>query len=238
MNINIKLFLAIIYILCLGTLLFFVFKYLDVKELNNFLYIKENSKILLDYKNNNLFLFTIIFFIFSVFWILMLGFGSPIAIMTGFIFGQWVGTFLSVLAFTIGSSLLYLLANYYFSDFIIEKFSNKVEKYKKHFNKNEFFYFMIFRFTGGGGIPFAIQNVLPVIFNMKLKNYFYSTLIGLIPTLFIVNVLGAGIESIINNNEEINYLEIVLSPEIYKPMLGFLVILIVSFFARRIFFNK
>ena len=41
-----------------------------------------------------------------------------------------------------------------------------------NFNKNELVYFMIFRFAGGGGIPFGIQNVLPIVFDLKVKNYF------------------------------------------------------------------
>ena len=33
----------------------------------------------------------------------------------------------------------------------------------------KFVYFMIFRFAGGGGTPFAIQNLLPVLFNVKIQ---------------------------------------------------------------------
>ena len=60
---------------------------------------------------------------------------------------------------------------------------------------------MIFRFAGGGGAPFAIQNLLPVIFNMKVKNYFFSTLCGLFPTVFILSAIGEGLEKIISEYE-------------------------------------
>ena len=86
----------------------------------------------------------------------------------------------------------------------ISYWKNSQKKYlnlkKKLFNKNEFYYFMIFRFAGGGGTPFAIQNLLPALFNMKVKKLFFSTLIGLFPMVFILSAMGSGIESIIQNN--------------------------------------
>ena len=96
---------------------------------------------------------------------------------------------------------------------------------------------MIFRFTGGAGLPFAIQNVLPVIFDMKLKNYIYSTLAGLIPTIFIINSLGSGIKNLINVNNSLSYKSIILDSEIYVPLLFFLMILTISFFIKNKFFK-
>lgn len=235
---NLKLILATIYILCLCIVLFIVFNYLDFKELTNYSYIKDNTKLLSDYKNNHIIFFTLIFAIFSICWILLLGFGTPIAIISGFLFGKWIGTFIVILTFTIGSSLLYILAQFYFRDFIIRHFSKKIEKYKNLFHKNELLYFLIFRLSGGAGIPFAIQNVLPTIFDMKIKNYIISTFFGLIPTIFIISSLGSGIKSVIGENNSISYKNIISDPEIHWPLIGFLIILITSFLCKKIFFKK
>tara|TARA_B110000285_G_scaffold141260_1_gene158039 strand:- start:52 stop:765 length:714 start_codon:yes stop_codon:yes gene_type:complete len=235
---NLKLILAIIYILCLCIVLFIVFNYLDFKELTNYSYIKDSTKLLSDYKNNHIIFFTLIFAIFSICWILLLGFGTPIAIISGFLFGKWIGTFIVILTFTIGSSLLYILAQFYFRDFIIRHFSKKIEKYKNLFHKNELLYFLIFRLSGGAGIPFAIQNILPTIFDMKIKNYIISTFFGLIPTIFIISSLGSGIKSVIGENNSISYKNIISDPEIYWPLIGFLIILITSFLCKKIFFKK
>ena len=238
MNRNLKLLLAIIYLVCLISLLFAVFNYLDFKNLSNYTYIRDNSQILISFKNNNLYFFVFAFFIFACIWILLLGFGSPIAILSGFLFGQWLGTFISLFAFTIGSSLLYLLANLYFSEFIIKNLSSKIAKYKNLFNKNEFLYYMIFRFSGGGGIPFAIQNILPVVFNMKLKNYIYSTFFGLIPIVFIINSLGAGINNVIYKNKSLSYIDIIKDPDIYLPLLLFVFVLTISMIVKKKFFKN
>ena len=97
---------------------------------------------------------------------------------------------------------------------------------------------MIFRFAGGGGTPFAIQNLLPVLFNMKLKNYFFSTLIGLFPMVFILCAIGSGIKSIIENNIDPSFLTMLQNKEILFPILGFFTILIISFLLRKIYFKK
>ena len=209
-----------------------------LSQINNYAYIKENSLFLVEFKNSQLILFTILFFTFAVIWILFLGFWSPIAIVSGFIFGKWYGTIISVFSFSIGSSLLYILASFYFKDFVIKNFSKKIEKYKNLFNKNEFLYFMIFRFAGGGGIPFGIQNVLPVIFDMKIKNYFFSTFIGLIPTVFIINSLGSGVESLIEDNDTLTFSDVLFAPEIYLPITCFLILIFLSLFLKNKFFKN
>tara|TARA_B100001029_G_scaffold176498_1_gene179506 strand:+ start:146 stop:862 length:717 start_codon:yes stop_codon:yes gene_type:complete len=238
MNINLKLILGLIYIVCLGVLLVFLFGNLDFKDLSDYSFIKKNSEELISLKNNNLILIIFIFFIFSILWIFLLGFAGPVAIMSGFIFGKWLGTIISVLSFALGSTLLYLFANYYFRNLIIDYLEKKIEKYKSLFKKNELIYFMIFRFAGGGGLPFGIQNILPVVFDMNVKNYFYATLFGLFPSVFIINSLGSGLEKLIEENDSLSFSNIIFNPDIYLPIFGFLIILIISFFTRKKFFKK
>ena len=202
MNNNFKKILAIIYLICLGLILYAFFNLVDITELNNYSYIRDKSQVLLNFKNSNLFVFSLTFFLFTIIWILLLGFATPIAIITGYIFGKFYGLVFAILGFSTGCTLLYLLAKFYFKELIQTKLAYKINNIKYLFNKNEFFYFLIFRMAGGGGVPFAIQNLLPVIFDMKVKNYIFATLLGLVPTTFISVALGAGLEKIIQNNTQ------------------------------------
>ena len=235
---NIKIAVGLIYILCLSLILYGFFIFIDVTQLNDYVYIRDKTQFLIEIRDQNLLLFTTLFFLFSILWILLLGFASPISLIAGFLFGKFFGTLISVLGFTIGCTLLYILANQYFKDLIFEKLSGKISKFKDMFNKNEFLYFMIFRFAGGGGIPFAIQNLLPVLFNMKVKNYFFSTLAGLFPMVFILCAIGEGIEKIIENNVDPSFFIMIQNKEILFPILGFFTILIISFLLRKIYFKK
>ena len=235
---NIKIAVGLVYILCLSLILYGFFILVDVTQLNNYSYIRDKTQFLIEIRDKNLFWFGFLFFLFSIIWILLLGFATPLAIVAGFLFGKLYGTIISVFGFTLGCTLLYIFANQYFKDLILEKLSKRISKFKETFNKNEFFYFMIFRFAGGGGTPFAIQNLLPVIFNMKVKNYFFSTFIGLFPMVFILCAIGSGIEKIIEENINPSFLIMIQNKEILFPILGFFAILIFSFILRKIYFKK
>ena len=235
---NIKISLGLIYLLCLCLILYGFFIFVDVTQLNNYSYIRDKTQFLINIRDQNQILFTFLFFLFSIIWILLLGFATPLSLVAGFLFGKIVGTLISVIGFSIGCTLLYIFANQYFKDLIMEKLSKKISKFKHMFNKNEFFYFMIFRFAGGGGTPFAIQNLLPVLFNMRVKNYFFSTLIGLFPMVFILCAIGSGIEKIIENNIDPSLLNMIQNKEIFLPLIGFFSIIIISFALRKIYFKK
>jgi len=234
---NIKITLAVIYILIICIFLWFFFKYFSIQDFTSFELIKSNRDILNEIKNKNILLSGIIFFFVTVLWVLLLGFGTPILLVGGFIFGKWLGTLIALFGLTTGATLLYVLANYFLKDFIYEKFSSKFIFLIKKFKKNEFIYFVVYRAVGG--IPFFIQNLLPTLFNIKIKNYFYGSLVGLAPQLFIGVSLGAGINKLIDDNEEMpTILQMISNPDIYLPLIGLVLIFIIAFFSRKIFFKS
>ncbi len=166
-----------------------------------------------------------------------LGFGSPVALLGGFIFGKWVGTFLVVLAFSIGATFIYLFSNYFLKELIREKFLNRFKSLEQKFKKSEFTYLLLYRFIGG--IPFQLQCILPVLFNVKLKNYFFATLIGIVPQIFLAVSIGSGLEKVIDQNSELpGITDIILSADIYLPILAFFGLIILSIFLRKIFFKN
>ena len=97
---------------------------------------------------------------------------------------------------------------------------------------------MCFRFIGGGGTPYAVQNVLPILFNMPIKNYVIATVVGSLPSMFVTVAIGSGIEKIIDENAKLSVLKVVSSPDIYLPVAGFFIILISAFILKKVFFKK
>ena len=234
---KIKFLFGSVYFLIILSVIFLIFSYIDYKDLTDYDLLRSNRDILFKYKNENFILISIIFFIGIIFWNLILGVATPIAVISGFIFGKWFGTLIVVLGNTVGTTLLYFLAKTFFSQFIQDKLSKKFSKFIKFINKNELLYYMFFRLIGGGGVPFAIQNVLPVVFNMSIKNYFIATLFGIIPTTFVAVALGSGIESVLEKNVELSFSSVFYSPEIYMPIIGFIILLLTAFLLKRIFFK-
>ena len=235
---NFKIYLGGVYLIVFLIAVYFLFSTFDLKDLTSYEFIKENREMILKYKDNNIFFLTIIFFIITIFLNLLL---CPMLIPTlviGFIFGKWLGTLILVFGNTLGGFLLYRLAKTFFSDLIERKFKTKFSKFIGFFNKNETIYFMCFRFIGGGGTPFPIQNVVPVLFNMSAKNYVIATLLGIIPTTFVTVALGSGIEKIIDQNAKLSFLPVIQSPEIYLPIIGFFIILVVALFIKKLYFKE
>ena len=234
---NFKIYLGGVYLIVFFIAVYFLFSTFDLKDLASYEFIKENRGAILKYKDNNIFFLTIIFFIITIFLNLLL---CPMLLPTliiGFIFGKWLGTLILIFGNTIGGVLLYRLAKTFFSNLIEKKFKTKFSKFIDFFNKNETIYFMCFRFIGGGGTPFPIQNILPVLFNMSSKNYIIATLVGILPTTFVSVALGSGIEKIIDQNAELSFLPVIQSPEIYLPIIGFFVLLLSAFFLKNFFFK-
>ena len=108
---------------------------------------------------------------------------------------------------------------------------------KKKIKSNEFF--VIFWLRVIGGTPLQIQNLLPVFFNVKLKNYFFGSLSGFLPQAFVFCSLGAGLENQIKKNiEPPSFFELVTSYEIYGPIIAFFFLLVLAFLLRKIFYKN
>ena len=235
---NIKLVLGITYLTILLVGLFFLFSAVDIKDLMSYEFIRSNKDIILKYKSENFLFLSVVFFIFSIVWVLFLGFASPLLIFGGFVFGKWWGILITLTATTMGATLLYLLVGFFFRDFIVQKLAPKFSKLKELFNKNDLFYFTSYRFIGGGGTPYAIQNILPVLFDMSIKNYIIATFIGSAPSMFVTVALGDGIGSIIDKNETLSIFKVIKAPESYLPLVGFFVVLIIALFIKKLYFKE
>ena len=125
-----KFLLGFGYILILSVFLYFIFSNFSFQEIGNYNFIKDNREFFVKLKEKNVLILATIFIFFTIIWVLLLGFGSPICIVGGFIFGTWLGTILVVISFTIGATLLYVFCNLFFKDLVKKNFLNKF-KYLK-----------------------------------------------------------------------------------------------------------
>jgi len=229
---KIKLFFSLVYILIIISFLVIFLSKFSISDLTSYEFIKNYTDSLYVFKNSNLIYLAILFFLFTIVWVLLLGFGSPIFLIGGFLFGKWTGTILVTFSLTVGATLLYIFANYLFKEIIIEKFSQKFSNLQSKFKKNEFNFMLLYRFIGG--IPFFIANVLPCLFGVKIKNYFFATFFGMMPQLFVGTSLGSAIENLIKQNEELpTFIDILTSKDIYYPIVAFIILLLTSIFIRK-----
>ena len=231
---NIKIILGFSYILIISIFLWFFFHNFSIQDFTSYELIKSNRDTLEAIKNNNIILTSILFFIGTTIWVLLLGFGSPVFLVGGFIFGKWLGTFLVVFGLSSGATILYILANFFFKEIIKEKFLNRFSILNDKFKKNEFIFFLIYRFVGG--IPFFISNILPTLFNIKKRNFFFGTIIGMSPQLFVGVSLGAGLSKVLEENKEPpTIFKLISTPDIYLPIFGIIILVFLAIYLRKYF---
>ena len=133
-----------------------------------------------------------------------------------------------------GATLLYIFANYFLKETIEEKFSKKFINLTDKFKKNEFIFFLIYRNIPG--IPFFISNILPTLFNIKIKNFFFGTLIGMTPQLFIGVSLGAGLNKVLEENKNPpSFFDLIFTPDVYFPIVGLVIIVLLGITLKKKF---
>ena len=197
-----KIIIGLSYLVLLTIFVLLFFSKFSIQEITSYDFIKENRLYFLKLKKSNLFLISIIFLIFTILWVFpFLGFGSPIALLGGFIFGKWLGTIIVVIGMSVGATFLYIFGNYFLKDLIRDKFLNRYQNLERKFKKSEFYYLLIYRFIGG--IPWQLSCILPTIFDVRVKNFFFASLIGIIPQIFLAVSLGSGLEKVIEQNSQV-----------------------------------
>ena len=235
---NIKIWLGLAYIVFLGLFLYFLLTRIGLDELTSYNFLKSNSEILINFKNSNLVFSSIVFILFGIIWISVLqGFGSPLGLICGYIFGPYLGTLIFSFTFALGASITFIVANYFFKEFIKERIQNNFKNLNNKIKKNQFFAVSLLRFLGG--IPIQIQNLIPVLFDIKLKFYFLGSLIGVVIQALIICTLGSAIEKKIYESDSLPKIQDILkSQEIYLPILAIVFLFILTFVLRKYFFKK
>ena len=234
---NLKICLGVTYLILLFFFLYFIFTSIEIERLDDFKYYKELQSNLGVFISGSILINIFYFFIFAVIWVALLGFGSPILIISGILFGQIIGTLVSVFSISLGALTLYSIGNFFFRDIVKTILEKKFSRHIQLFQKNEFFYFFIYRFIGGLGVPFGLQNLIPILFGMGKLNYFLSSFFGFIPGFFIFNTIGAGLNSYVEQTENFNMLDFIFTPEIYLPILMFACLMIISLIMKKKFFD-
>lgn len=178
------------------------------------------------YVNENLIILMTGYLIFSIVWITFIGLGSPVILLATFMFG-YVGAFLSIFSFTIGSTFSYLFAKN-FNHFI----KNSIVNLK--ITNNSFFLFVIFRFIPG--IPLIIKNFSGIFFNVSNIQFIKATVIAEVPQIILVTFI---IQRLIESSELLiyNFDISVLSEKLIIPI--FLMLIFVIFiFILKVKFHK
>ena len=93
--------------------LYFFFSKFSIEEITSYEFIRNNQEYFFNLRQSNFLLLGLSFIFFVVIWVLAAGFGSPVAIFAGFIFGKWFGLLFTIIGLSIGATILYVFANFF-----------------------------------------------------------------------------------------------------------------------------
>jgi uncharacterized membrane protein YdjX (TVP38/TMEM64 family) len=114
--------------------------------------------------------------------------GLLLSLLTGFVFGRWVGTVLVVLAATTGATAVFLAARYIFADAARKRLGTLGASINAGFTENAFNYMLFLRLVPL--FPFFVVNLAPAFTSIPLRTFVLATFIGIIPGAFVFVNLG------------------------------------------------
>ena len=218
--------------------IFFALIFLVYSILYNYLNTQEsyldNYLIFLNFLENNIFLTSIFFFIFCFTWIFFFGFGSPLSILAGLLFELYLGFLIVLTSTTLAATCIYynLRNNIEKINLIKKKYSSN--RFYRTINKNKYFSLILLRMLPG--LPYQLVNVLPVLFNLSIRGYFISSLIGSIPSKFIIVFIAFKSKNQIIYKDDF-YIEFLVTNYIYIiSIILFMYIIFIIF--KKYFFNN
>ena len=194
--------------------------------------LRNNHESLINFKNENYWVTVIIFIISYITLVTFALPGSPIASLTGgFLFGLAFGTFLNVTAAATGATLIFLAAKNGFGNKLTQRIDaseGSIRKIRDGIKRDEISYLFLIRLIPI--IPFAVANLMPALFGVSLRNFFFTTYIGIIPGGLVFTWLGSGLSEVFKQNKEPNFSIIfeiyVIGPILCLCLLSFLPIIL------------
>jgi uncharacterized membrane protein YdjX (TVP38/TMEM64 family) len=151
-------------------------------------------------------------------------------IIGGFLFGAWIGTTLTVIAATLGATLLFLAARTAFGDFLRTRTASFLGRMEAGFRRNAFSYLLVLRLVPL--FPFFIVNLVPAFLGVGLGTYVGATLLGIIPGTLVYTLAGCGLGSILETGGEFS-LKSVLTPEMIAALCGLALLALVPVVYKR-----
>ena len=218
-------------------LLFIVTIYFNI-NFDNFSNLIENNKNEI-YRLYELYFFkiSIIFFLFSIIWTFFLGIGLPLFLFTAFFYNIFIGCILLVIARSFGATCMYFFIKKFFINEVkkyIKKKNILNKKLYKKINNNKFKFFLTIRLIPG--IPYQITDILPIIFNMKLKSYLLSKFFGSLFSNFIIIYMFSNLFKKLGLKYNDSLLDINLS--LFISVILFITLLIFGYIYKNKFLNK
>ena len=222
---NILIFFAIFFLI-LVWVLFFLNKEIFTLE---FLFLNIDK--LINFINQNTY-FSFFLFIFTYLILVVCNFpaASILSLTGGFLFGTLLGGIGIIVGGTLGSFFVFLLAKFFFLDFIHKSILKKYTRIPIYFKSNDIELMLLIRLIPG--IPFFAQNLILAGLGAKNLKFFITTLLGVAPWAFIFASIGEGLDEIFYHQNEFSF-QYVFQLKFILPILTIILIIFLKLIFKR-----
>lgn len=157
---------------------------------------------------------------------------SFLSIFGGFLFGLTTGTIAVVIGASIGATILFLAARYVFGESLAAKAGPFMQKFERGLKENELSYLFILRLVPL--FPFFIVNIVPALFDVKLRNYIVATFFGIIPGSLVYVSVGNGIGDALNAGQDVPLSGLMTRPAVIFPVLGLIALSMIPILYKKL----
>ncbi|GAB5457144.1 MAG: hypothetical protein Hens3KO_01740 [Henriciella sp.] len=158
--------------------------------------------------------------------------GGVLTIAGGFLFGLYIGTPATVIAATLGASILFFATKTSLGSALKQVAGPFLGKMEKGFNENALSYMFALRLIPL--FPFAVVNIAPALLGAKYKDYLITTFFGIIPGTLAYTWVGVAIKGTLLEGGEVdigalvsNFVPAIIAlgvvsliPAVYKKITG------------------
>ncbi|MGE3066808.1 MAG: FAD-dependent oxidoreductase [Hyphomicrobiaceae bacterium] len=123
--------------------------------------------------------------------------GSVLTLCGGLLFGCVVGSIASVVAATLGATLVFLVARSAMGDAMSARAAPWLDRLRSGFQEDAFSYLLFLRLVPA--FPFWLVNLAPALLAVPLRTYLAGTILGIIPGTLAFTFVGAGLDRVIEH---------------------------------------
>ncbi|HEY4342929.1 MAG TPA: TVP38/TMEM64 family protein [Parvibaculum sp.] len=158
--------------------------------------------------------------------------GALVATLTGgFLFGTILGGLATVIAATIGATILFIAAKTAFGDLLRARAGPAIKRMEEGFRENAFSYLLVLRLVPL--FPFFLVNLAPAFLGVTLRVFVAATFIGIIPGTFVFASLGNGLGAVFDAGRKPD-LGLIKEPQVILPLLALAALALVPVLYRRL----
>jgi uncharacterized membrane protein YdjX (TVP38/TMEM64 family) len=121
--------------------------------------------------------------------------GTLMTVTGGLLFGWKIAVPVTVVAATIGATIIFVVARSSFGDVFATRAGPWLGRLRDGFRENALSYLLFLRLVPA--FPFFVVNLAPALLGMPLRSYVIGTFFGIIPATTAFSVAGAGLGSVV-----------------------------------------